>query len=817
MSPGIGLIVGANNTMHIPIAKNKHLFRLFCASFILTMLYFQAIIPLGMAAKIPEDDLYHILLNTEHHKTNYAKEKCATTGPTTGTNYEIPAEWGIRGKLAQLLMVSVTSESEAQALIDSHVGGVFLMGRQFEQKDKTWIEKFKAGPVPMLVAADEEGGKVQRFRPLGVMPSAREMGGKTDTEVQSIAKSQADKLAGVGLTMDFAPVADLDGGSAVISPLDRAFSKDPAVVEKKSGAFAEGLRQGNLIPVFKHFPGHGYANGDSHKEVVTTSDLTTLKSRDLKPYEKLLKNPKSAVMLGHLNVPGLTTGGVPTSLSPETYKLLRETYGFNGVAMTDDIGSMVAIKSKYGVEEATSMAIAAGADMAVFVNESSVGKVLDRLEADYKVGKLTDQRIQQSLDRINAIRQPGAPAPGGGDPGSPADASYKTYPDNVMIKGKGLESKLDALIKSDIVREIPVYKSIGARWGVPWQALAATHWREGSSNPEQSMINGRKLPTAAELGGKQYKWHSADVGIPGFFDTPEQVPGRAPARRGYGSNVQDIDYSTWVLVLHATRRNPQKTGAAVIAAIQDGTFGANEWLNTWSAYLGSSAYGYGNYGLDNNGRMGAGAIFAYLGGLDEKPGAPQIAWPGDTEGDYDKVAIGADYVGGGGGGSGGGSCTGSSDTGGNAAVAGDVVATAINLAWPDKGHGATATQKFLDTKKQFNPTPDVTDCGGFVATVMLSSGVDTSYPKVGTGTQLEYLRSHPEKYTVFDDINDTSKLLPGDILIYASGDQGHTFIYVGTQGGSYNMRQASLGSQAPQAGNAYLEDRGNHFSVARIK
>lgn len=329
----------------------------------------------------------------------------AETVAASGGSYTVPAEWGVRGKLAQMLMISVTYESEVQGLLDNHVGGVFLQKRQFTQADARWINRFYSETtIPPIVAADEEGGRVQRIRDLNAMPSAKVMGTLTDVQVAQIAAKQAYLLRTMGVRMAFAPVVDLDGGSSVIGGIDRAFSRNPDVVAAKAGAFADGYRQTGIIPTFKHFPGHGRADGDSHVSAVTTPPLNAMRQLDLKPYETVLQKGDSAVMVGHLTVPGLAENGLPTSLSPRTYQLLRNEYRFEGVALTDDIGEMQAIRDQYGIPTAASLAIQAGADMVTIVGPQTVGAVLNQLEADYKAGKITDERINQSLTRIGALR-----------------------------------------------------------------------------------------------------------------------------------------------------------------------------------------------------------------------------------------------------------------------------------------------------------------------------------------------------------------------------------------------------------------------------
>ncbi|HEX6462244.1 MAG TPA: phage tail tip lysozyme [Candidatus Saccharimonadales bacterium] len=138
---------------------------------------------------------------------------------------------------------------------------------------------------------------------------------------------------------------------------------------------------------------------------------------------------------------------------------------------------------------------------------------------------------------------------------------------------------------------------------------------------------------------------------------------------------------------------------------------------------------------------------------------------------------------------------------GNGAVAGNIIATALNYSWPDnKGHKGPNSAK-PEYKAAWNGASNMTDCGAFVATVMVKSGVDPNYPPVGTAIQKKYLLDHPEKYKITHAPKNSSQLLPGDILIFNNGGPtGHTMFYVGPQPGGYITADASLGDHTPQLG-----------------
>jgi hypothetical protein len=167
---------------------------------------------------------------------------------------------------------------------------------------------------------------------------------------------------------------------------------------------------------------------------------------------------------------------------------------------------------------------------------------------------------------------------------------------------------------------------------------------------------------------------------------------------------------------------------------------------------------------------------------------------------------------------------------GGGIVAGNIVETAIGLAWPSGDHGKNkedATPAYQDSMPKYNGSTgddEWSDCGVFVATVMIATNADPDYPKRGTTVQAEYLQNNSSKYKIIRNVQDTSQLQPGDILIYNGPDGGHTFIYTGQRSGFQgDSAAASLHSHVPQAGYAAnsfnFNDRassGNYFA-ARLK
>lgn len=320
-----------------------------------------------------------------------------------GDAQSVLASMELRDKLAQLLMVGVNGAADARAVVNDHrVGGIFVGS----WSDLSMLSDgsvadiaASAGPFPLAVSVDEEGGRVSRLSGLiGPQPSPRSLARtRSPEEVQAIARERGQAMRGRGITIDFAPVVDVTDAADNSVIGDRSFGADPETVTAYAGAYARGLREGGVMPVLKHFPGHGRASGDSHASGVVTPPLADLEATDLVPYRALV-GEQVAVMVGHLQVPGLT-GGEPASLSPDAYRLLR-SMGYHGPVFTDDLSGMRAITDRYGVAEAVLRSLQAGADVALWLTTAEVPAVLDRLEAAVAAGELSEARVDESVLRL---------------------------------------------------------------------------------------------------------------------------------------------------------------------------------------------------------------------------------------------------------------------------------------------------------------------------------------------------------------------------------------------------------------------------------
>ncbi|MET9261635.1 glycoside hydrolase family 3 N-terminal domain-containing protein [Amycolatopsis sp. NPDC004079] len=313
-----------------------------------------------------------------------------------------------RARVAQLVVPGVNAGDPAgvaELVRTQQVGGIFVGDKKTTLLQNGALAGVqRAAKIPVSVAVDEEGGRVQRIDDLdGSLPSARQLAAsKTPDEVRAIGEQRGKQLRARGVTVDYAPDADVsdEPDDAVIG--DRSYSPDPEKVRQYAMAFAEGLRAGGVQPVLKHFPGHGHGSGDSHRGTVVTPPLDQLRRVDLVPYRDISEYGQVGVMVGHLEVPGLT-GDEPASLAPEAYRLLRNEFHFTGPVITDDLGGMKAITDRFALPDAVLKSLQAGADQALFSSgHNDVGAVVDRLQRALESGELSAAQVTASVERVLA-------------------------------------------------------------------------------------------------------------------------------------------------------------------------------------------------------------------------------------------------------------------------------------------------------------------------------------------------------------------------------------------------------------------------------
>ena len=326
--------------------------------------------------------------------------------------------------LGRLIMTGIGGtrlEAEERRFIEScSIGGVLLFSKNFEspaQLAALTSSLRSLGKEPPFIAVDQEGGRVVRFRsPFSVFPPMGAVAkvGRSDL-FRTIGEITAKELSECGVNVNFSPVCDIppDADDAPIG--DRAFGIDKESVSKNTAAFIQGSLSGGVLPCAKHFPGHGATQKDSHIELpVIDRSLDALRGGEFVPFYGAIKEGVPFVMTAHLSVDSIDRD-LPTSLSPQTYAILRRELGFTGLAVTDDM-QMGAITEGFGTAEAAVLAISSGADIIEYRDAHSAEEAYLGLCKAVRSGALRPEDIGEKCARISRLKRslpPARPEPAG--------------------------------------------------------------------------------------------------------------------------------------------------------------------------------------------------------------------------------------------------------------------------------------------------------------------------------------------------------------------------------------------------------------------
>ena len=265
----------------------------------------------------------------------------------------------------------------------------------------------------LLIAVDQEGGKVQRLKSkygfYGKFPKASDVIKMDQSKIKETYTKMSEELRSVGINYDLAPVVDLDINmkNHVIHGLGRSFGKDPKMVADYASTFIDAMHSNGVLTSIKHFPGHGSSVGDTHKGFV---DVTNLWQKvELEPY-RLLKDKADTVMVAHVFNKNIDAK-YPASLSYETItKMLRWKLGYHGVVITDDL-QMGAISNKYGLKNTLKLAINAGDDILLIGNQLdpkktvSTKRLVDTIVTLVQNGEVTEESINKAYKRIQTLKK----------------------------------------------------------------------------------------------------------------------------------------------------------------------------------------------------------------------------------------------------------------------------------------------------------------------------------------------------------------------------------------------------------------------------
>lgn len=302
-------------------------------------------------------------------------------------------------KVAQLIMPAIGRLGDTEEKVDSwvknkQIGGILILNGTKEEAS-TWIKKYnqvneEIGSLPFLYSADAEPSLVNR-KITGTAPVKKANQLMSEEEVIEVAKSISEELNEIGINYNFAPVVDMSKNKTVGW---RGFGQVPDSVIPWSNAFITETQNHNIIATAKHFPGHGFVEGDTHKKLVYIKG----EMKEVKNYPALIDNNTLSIMIAHIAVENDTpfnTNGMPASIAKEIVTdLLRDSLNFQGLIVTDAM-NMLGVSTIKGADV---KAIAAGVD--ILLMPLDAGKAHQEITEEYMKNKAFKQKVDAACRRV---------------------------------------------------------------------------------------------------------------------------------------------------------------------------------------------------------------------------------------------------------------------------------------------------------------------------------------------------------------------------------------------------------------------------------
>ncbi len=403
--------------------------------------------------------------------------------------------------IGQILMVGF-SESEATPDLINHLkkikpGAIILFRRNIQSPSQleTLLHTLKRelNPVlstPIIFAIDQEGGSVYRIPTNPKIPSPAALGKSNDpVMVEQYGFAIGKVLRKNGISMNLAPVLDLDIPSDKNFIGSRSFGTNPALVAKMGYLFAKGLAAAGVVPTGKHFPGLGAVVLDPH-EVTPTSDLNWQGdwNRELLPFREFSRLTPSALMLSHVVYPKLDSQRLPASVSPYIIKrVLRESLKYQGLVITDDL-LMKGITSKFNPSEAALASLNSGADLVMLSwSRKDQLKVYDDLRIATQSNRLDGAELNEKLKRLSQIK-------------NLIGITGKTSSSSISWESEEIRTLNRRLLDTNLAKDQHLYKKISNKkqfyfvnLNPSWPVTFAKKFPEAKMSPLADLAGYKKL------------------------------------------------------------------------------------------------------------------------------------------------------------------------------------------------------------------------------------------------------------------------------------------------------------------------------------
>ncbi|AYY15700.1 beta-N-acetylhexosaminidase [Actinobacteria bacterium YIM 96077] len=328
-------------------------------------------------------------------------------GPTVEEYEEaesIVSEMSLEQRAGQVIVANYSgTEPPVDLIAELGLGGIIVMADNIESPEQLRrtadaVQSADDRSHPLIMSIDQEGGGVARVRePATEFPSYMSLGAARDPELAAeVAQASGEELRAMGFTMVFAPDADVTTGPDDPTIGSRSASSDPTLVSDIVAASVRGYRDAGIVPVAKHFPGHGSVPADSHEELpVQRASLDDLRGRDFVPFRGAVDAGIPAIMMAHIDL-RTVDADTPASLSGDVADVLRSELEFEGLIVTDAL-DMAAVADEHEPGEAAVRALEAGADIVLMpadVREAHAA-IVEAVDS----GRLPEERLEEAATR----------------------------------------------------------------------------------------------------------------------------------------------------------------------------------------------------------------------------------------------------------------------------------------------------------------------------------------------------------------------------------------------------------------------------------
>ncbi|WP_246027627.1 beta-N-acetylhexosaminidase [Lysinibacillus antri] len=320
-------------------------------------------------------------------------------------------------KIGQMIFAGISGPTLSPAdykLLEQHkVGGLIFFKKDLTSSNQILqlLNDIKSinskNDFPLFLGIDEEGGRISRLPNEFIsLPSSQVIGKSNVSFAYEIGTILGKELSNFGFNLNFAPVLDVNSNpnNPVIG--DRSFGNNPELVSSYGIETMKGMQSQNVIPVVKHFPGHGDTSVDSHLDLpIVNKSKEQLDALELIPFKEAIKYGTDVVMIAHILLPEIDPQ-YPASMSAEIItNILRSEMGYDGVVITDDM-TMKAVTNNYSLSYAAVQSIKAGSDIVLIAHHyDDVSSTINALKQAVQKGEITENRIDESVKRILLLKE----------------------------------------------------------------------------------------------------------------------------------------------------------------------------------------------------------------------------------------------------------------------------------------------------------------------------------------------------------------------------------------------------------------------------